>query len=378
MMVGGYIGGLIMNKKSNYKTNMKFNKTLITLCCSGLGWVLANPALADDPKTEGKRALVAAVEGVEFAVSGVAEVELGFSKTDSGTQGVDDTDSSDITLATVELHFDAQVTDMVSAHISMLYEEDDTPLEIDEGIITIGDVENGFYFSGGQMYVPFGTFETNLISDPLTLDLGETRESALMIGFNNNGFHGAAYIFNGDTIETDTFDDGDDTIENGGLRIGYVNDMVDVGVDYITSIGDADSFQDVLAESQDSYVAGVAAHVMLNLGDFNIILERVQALDNFKISDFAEEPAKEPEPVANHVEAAFTFAEEHTIAASYQFTDDSAGFLPEKRWLLGYSTTIFESASLAVEFSHEEDYSFNDGGTEDETDTVTVQLAVEF
>ena len=35
--------------------------------------------------------------------------------------------------------------------------------------------------TGGLLYLPFGVFETNMISDPLTLDLGEKRDPAVVV-----------------------------------------------------------------------------------------------------------------------------------------------------------------------------------------------------
>jgi len=46
-------------------------------------------------------------------------------------------ETSDIVLATVELAMDADIVDHVQGHILFLHEEDDTPIEVDEGIITI-------------------------------------------------------------------------------------------------------------------------------------------------------------------------------------------------------------------------------------------------
>ena len=104
---------------------------------------------------------------------GLVEVEATTGKDYEGTK------ESDITLATVELGLDAEITDWVNGHILLLYEEDDTPLCVDEGFITLGNLEKfPLYFAAGKMYVPFGAFETNMISDPLTLELGENNESS--------------------------------------------------------------------------------------------------------------------------------------------------------------------------------------------------------
>lgn len=96
-------------------------------------------------------------------ISGLLEAEIGFSS------DFNNVDTSDITLATVELAFDAQINERVSAHVLMLHEDDDTePAEIDAGIIGL-DLNGGWSLAAGRMYLPFGVFETHMVSDPLTL-----------------------------------------------------------------------------------------------------------------------------------------------------------------------------------------------------------------
>ena len=120
-------------------------------------------------------------------------------------------------LATMELGIDAEVNEYVSGHVLFLWEEDDTePIDLDEGFITLsgGDACPG-YFSVGKMYVPFGNFESNMVSDPLTLEMGETRESALQAGFDVDGFYGSVFAFNGDIDEA-----GEDShIDNFGAQL---------------------------------------------------------------------------------------------------------------------------------------------------------------
>ncbi len=114
---------------------------------------------------------MAATAADEVTVSGAVEVELGFGDDFAGKS------QSDIALATVVLGVDAKINDRVTGHVALLHEDDGTePMEVDEGIISI-DLENGWYFNGGRMYVPFGVYESNLVSDPLTLEIGETREA---------------------------------------------------------------------------------------------------------------------------------------------------------------------------------------------------------
>lgn len=109
-------------------------------------------------------------------ISGLVEVEAGHNNPDEGD------DSSDVVLATAEIGIAAEINDWVSSEIVLLYEEDETDLEVDVATVTIANPDGPWYITGGQTYVPFGVFETNLISDPLTLEIGETRESVVLAG----------------------------------------------------------------------------------------------------------------------------------------------------------------------------------------------------
>jgi len=106
------------------------------------------------------------LEGVSF--SGAVEVEAGFEN------GYEDENTSDITLATVELGLEAKISEWARANVVLLWEEDDTEqVEVDEGTITLGNAERSpLYLTAGKFVVPFGAYETNMISDPLTLEIG--------------------------------------------------------------------------------------------------------------------------------------------------------------------------------------------------------------
>ena len=68
---------------------------------------------------------------------------------------------------------------------------------VDGAVITLGNTEkNPVYLAAGKMAVPFGNYETQMISDPLTLEIGETAEDALQLGVEAGGFYGSVYAFN--------------------------------------------------------------------------------------------------------------------------------------------------------------------------------------
>ncbi len=53
------------------------------------------------------------------------------------------------------------------------------------------------------MYVSFGNFNSHFISDPITLAIGETRESAALVGYANDYVDTSAGAFNGDIDKID-------------------------------------------------------------------------------------------------------------------------------------------------------------------------------
>ena len=308
-----------------------------------------------------------------LSFSGLIEVEA------SATDGYGGEDESDIVLATVELGLDAQIADWVNGHILLLWEEDDTePVDLDEGTITLGNPDKfPLYLTVGKMYVPFGNFESNMIQDPLTLEIGETRESAAQVGFEHSGFYGSFYTFNGDIDENGE----DNEIKCYGANAGYAFESdafnIDVGAGWINNIADTDGLGDEYASlTLKDYEGGFSVYAIAAFGSFTVIGEYVGASDDI---EFTTETRQDPS--AWNIEVGFTFeamGRETCIAAGYQGTDSCGGMLPENRYLGTVSIALCDYVGLAMEYFHDEDYDINEGGTEDDADTITLQLAVEF
>lgn len=293
--------------------------------------------------------------------------------------------SSDVTVATVELGVTAQVNDWVEAKVGLLYEEDDTDLEVDVATVTISPPDSPWRLTGGQFYLPFGVFESNLVSDPMTLELAETRESAAQVGFESDGFFAAVYAFNGDNKK-----DGDDKINNFGATIGVEhegeNATFAASLGYINDLGDSDALQEVIEDNLGNndvadYVSAWTLAVMVEAGSFSLIGEYVKANDAFNAMEVPWGAAG-AEPEAWGLEAAYHFSlagRDATFAVGYQGTDEALALeLPETRIAAALSIEIMEATSLSFEWAHDKDYGSSDGGTGDTADTVTGQLAVEF
>ncbi len=331
-----------------------------------------------------------------ISLSGTVEVEAGFS------EDYDGVDTSDVTLATVELGMDATVADWATAHILLLWEEDDTePMEIDEGFITLGGTGTyPVYLSCGRLYVPFGFYESNMISDPLTLEIGETRESALVLGADYAGFYASVYAFNGDVQEGIT---DDDTMEAYGFGGGYGVETdtftLDLGVGWISSILDSNGLGDRFSESRGEfmaanpggtfalkeYVPGYCVHGTISIGPFAVTGEYVAAADDPEYTTDTGigiiRETGESSPEAFHLECACTFSvmEKEAVASlTWQGTKNLAGFLPETRYGGAFSLALMEHVGIGVEYLHDDDYDPEKGGTGNSAQTVTLQLVLAF
>jgi hypothetical protein len=322
--------------------------------------------------------------GVELY--GVVEVEAMSGEDHTGVDG------SDVTLATAELGLDFSVfNDWVNGTIVTLYEDDDTEnWEVDQAYFTIGNTsEYPFYLTTGRMYVPFGNFETNLVSDPLTLEIGETRETAIELGFEKDNWYGSGYVFNGDVDEI-----GDDDIGNYGLNLGYAADVkdrsFDVGLSWINHIGDADGIEDAVGDTNTDgdagpvrdYIPAWGLYGIYRLGPWSFIGEYVSATKDFTAAELVWKTGG-ARPSAYNLEVGYDFeifgGRESNVAVAIQGTDESVVLgLPEHKFLAGMSMALYKNTSLALEYANAEDYSLADGGTGNDGDALTLQLAVDF
>ena len=207
------------------------------------------------------------------------------------------TSKSDIDLTTLELGIDVALTDFFSGFALMKWEEDgDEGVFLDEGGVTLGNVDKyGVAVTAGKLYVPFGVFETGMISDPLTLESGETREGAAIVDFVSGGFYGAAYIFNS-AINNDV---DDDMIDAFGVNAGYafeVDEMsFDVTIGWVSNMTSSGGFTAYLDDGDisllDDYSAGATVSAVIGIADFTLFGEYLTALDSDYLAAENSEPA---------------------------------------------------------------------------------------
>jgi hypothetical protein len=278
----------------------------------------------------------------KLEIHGTVEVEASYAHSNLKDPSSKDTEESDMGLATAELGIDVDVHKYARAHILFLWEEDETePVDVDEATITLGGSEDfPFFLIGGRCYVPFGMFTSHFITDPLTLELGETRESAVLVGFANDIFELKAGAFNGDIQKTGK----DDKINSFvGCAIATIPSEwlrgmeLSFGLSYTNNIADSDNLQGLVAATSgeiDDLVGGFGAWVSVSYGMFTVEMEYIGALDEFKANEFSFDGGTRSKPKAWNVELAVSPMEKFELAARYGDTDSAhkkmaEGNLPE-------------------------------------------------
>ncbi|MBN2419429.1 MAG: LbtU family siderophore porin [Deltaproteobacteria bacterium] len=314
-----------------------------------------------------------------ISIGGLIEVEAGYESMDFSDPGEADSDSSDIALATVELGIDADINEYVSGHILLLWEEDDTePVDIDEGFISVnGGDELPFYLDAGKMYVPFGSFESHFISDPITLEIGETRESAIRAGYANDMFDVSFSVFNGDIDEVNDDDEVKTFVGSAVFTLpeDAVPDLgLSAGISYISNIADSDGLTGEVVEGAVSdTVSGLGLFASLSYMDkFFIEAEYLGATERFSPGELSFDNGLSYKPRAYNLEVAWAFNDKWEAGVKYEGGNDLGDFLPEKQYGCVLNYGLFENTSLGIEYLHGE---FEN---EDEIDLITAQFAIEF
>jgi hypothetical protein len=314
----------------------------------------------------------------KITLSGFIEAEAFYEDYDYDDPAEDDEDSSDITLATVELGVDVDIIKHVKGHVLFLWEEDDTePVDVDEGFITLdGEDVVPLYLNVGKLYVPFGNFESHFISDPLTLELGETRESALTVGYVNDWMDVSVSAFNGDVDEIGEDNHIESFVASASFSVPEElssNFGISGGVSYISNIADSDGLEGETPGEIKDYVGGFNAFVSLSYMDkFFFEFEYLGALDEFEAGELSFDNGKEFQPETWNFELAYAATDRLELAIKYEGGDDLGDFLPEDQYGAAVTYGLFENTSLSLEYLHGE---FEN---DDERDLVTTQLAVEF
>ncbi|MBF0197213.1 MAG: LbtU family siderophore porin [Planctomycetes bacterium] len=283
-------------------------------------------------------------------------------------------DTSDITLATLEVSFAAQLSEFLKADLAFLYEEDDTEeFTVDVGTLTLGGTESfPYYLAIGKTYLPFGQYNSNFVSDPLTLELGESNQSLAAIGWTNDQIDLQVGLFNGD-VDAQAANDEGGKIDDFFASFTYeVNSIFSLGLSYVSDMGETDSLQDTVNEMITSLAyddpAGIGVNLNLSYEKFDLIAEHLTAVDDFNAGTLTAEEAK---PEATNLEVAYHQSEALTFAAKYERSEDVPE-QPTSQYGIASSHSCGDHLSFGLE------YLYGKYENDNTRSLVTLQIAVEY
>ena len=251
--------------------------------------------------------------------------------------------ASDLTLATAQLGLDARMNEEVGVNLTLLYEEDGE-LEVDEAFMRLD--QGRWNLSAGRLYLPFGAFHSHFISDPLPLILGETRQTAIMIGYNQGLFDLTVFAFNGNEDKAGS----EDHVNDGGLSLAVTPyDGLEFGASALSDL--AESGAELLGGNGYSrHVAGWSAYVHLQKGRLGLEAEYLAAARAFAVSDLTDNANR---PQTWNLEAAWALTPAVELAARYGGSRELAE-APRHQYGVDLSWSPLAATTISLEYLHGE------------------------
>lgn len=318
----------------------------------------------------------------------------------NATRPYDGDTTSDINLSTAELDFQALINPWFTGFLSFIYNSlepsdggnrvTNSTVLVDNAFITIGNLnQSPFYMTMGQIYVPFGQFDSYMISNSTPKTLFRTLARPILFGYQSQGDvgpYGTVYVFRDDIQTGMVSPDGvvessSDHLKTVGADLGYVFEigklLTDVRVSYISNVADSLGMQFTGAPSSrfegfgisgvneviEHRVPGVDVLGEFFYEDFALIAEYATATREFSPVNLSFN-GDGAQPQALHVEGVYTFdmwARPSSLAIGYDHTRDALGLnVPESRASITLNTSIWRNTLASLEFRHDTNYDGDD------------------
>ena len=301
-------------------------------------------------------------------MSGLLETEYASSTAFSGTS------SADFTVPKLEVLIESKLNEKYTANVLLLHEEDSTQFQVDAAWLDFA--LKSFDMQLGRIAVPFGSFDTYMLADPVTLKVAETKESVILLSKKFGDIEAAAYLFNGSTKKTG----GNEAVDQMGFRVAYSSDNLSVGVDYLNNIGDSDTIGTKIGANIANYVAGQTIFARYNFGSNHLIFEHVMT-GQFAAAEVAFKGVG-AKVTATNIEFAHDMklaGMNSSVAVGMQSTAQAIALTqPLSKLMLALNMEVASATMLGFEYASSTDYAVADGGTGKSGSAYTVKLAVEF
>lgn len=272
-------------------------------------------------------------------------------------------DTNDFVFDKLDLILDVDVTENIKFNTVIEY-TDGEDLYVDSVQFDV-ELTEEFALTVGKAYLPFGAFGGDMISDPLTLELGEVcKTTAGLIWSPVDELSISAWVFSGDIEEE---------INNGAVAVEIAPiEAISFGFGVISDICEGSLADSIELEDDSDYdqTAGVNAWVSINLTDsLSVAGEYMAAIDDV-------DALGGDKPQAWAFDVVWTAIDNLTIAGRYEGSKEFlADEMPESRMGGTVTYALSDVVSLSAEYLYSK---YDDAAELDDSHAVTGRLAIAF
>ncbi len=258
------------------------------------------------PRPEAEKSSI--TKGLAFG--GLVEVEANYQDPS------DSKATSDLTLATLELGLEAKVNPWLTAYGVLLYEqgENSDNILVEQAYIRMKSESSPFFAEVGRLTQSFGSFESSMISDPMTLELGESKlHASVKAGYEADGITGSLSVFKGDVQKAGESEINSLVAASAGRKRLTASAMASAPPGPITWPIPMDSRTVLLIKKTTDFVGGWSANAIAGYGAFELRGEYLGACDSFTDGEYGGK-----QPSAWSVEAGYDFEAPFSLAVRYE------------------------------------------------------------
>lgn len=307
--------------------------------------------------------------------------------------------NTDLYVGDAELDMQALVNRWLTAYMNFAYDNSpndvgsrlDGGIYLDNGFITFGNLNvSQWRATVGQLYVPFGQFNSYLISDPINKTLFRTKGQPIIVGYGvpgNDGLAVSAYTFKGVSNTSGNADMTNPYINQFGADANYQFNLGKVktalGASYIQNVADSTGMQfpgfddpeygtaivgdgfstSPATEALQHTVPAIDLRGLLSAGSYTLIGEFDTVTEAFSPTDLSFDGSGAA-PKAYHIEGVYSFTpwdKPSTFAIGYDHSYQSLGLaVPEARINATLNMSFWRNTLASLELRHDIAYSEDD------------------
>lgn len=277
-----------------------------------------------------------------------------------------------------EFDLSAQVNDWVTGYIHYFSStEPGDNVEMEQAFIVFGNLDRSpAYASVGKEFVSSGGYSTNMVSRPLTREVGRFRANEATFGTIWEGFRGNIFGYDNERALTNG---STKNLDQWGAQIEFFSSESDFfqksvskdvtftsGIAYVNDISGAEAYtaSDVLPvdDAINAYIPSGNIYGRLGLGEWSLLAEYQHNFKAFEADQLSMNDSG-AKIAATNVELTYRFdlGRPSWLTANYGQTSQALALqLPQRVYGVTYGINILKNTVLSFEYLLQQDYSDKD------------------